>query len=586
MAIIAPCNNLLSVIALNCKLIILRKLLLFLFLFAAIVPTALAQPKANKLSERERLEFDKYFFLGLKEKLINNYADAEDAFKTALNINNQNADAWFLLSSVLLMQKKVDLAESACEKAVLFEPNNQWYLTQMAGIYKIRSQYALAAKTQEKLFSVTKNVSDLYDLAESYYLDNKPKLSIKTLDRAEKIVGPIEQLYLQRQHIYISINKVNKALKQLDKLITLYPEQLRYMGMKADVLMANNRIKEGVALYNKVLRVEPNNGYAAFALADYYHSISDTATWYIFLKTGIASNVSTREKVEVMISIIPKKELPNHFEQCLHLVNLFIQTNAGDAAPLMLKGDLFLEQRDFVEARNSYKNAVELDANALIAWEQIILCDQQLNNNLFLIEDCKQIIALFPSYGYAYLLHANASMLEHQYHEAIYIGNKGMDFMDSEESKIALLGILAESQHKVENFNLRDSAYNAILALDPNNIQTLNNWAYYLCLQKENLNKADSMSYKTIQLDPESSFNLDTYGWILYQKQEYIKAKEYIEKSLSIMPNNPEVLEHLGDIEFKLNNLQEALKNWEKAKELGSTNKNLNEKIRLKKLIE
>lgn len=99
-------------------------------------------------------------------------------------------------------------------------------------------------------------------------------------------------------------------------------------------------------------------------------------------------------------------------------------------------------------------------------------------------------------------------------------------------------------------------------------------------MRKVDLDKAEKLSKQSMEIEPENSSYLDTYGWILYQKKDYEKAKIYIEKSLVITPNSAEVLEHLGDIQFKLNQKEEAMKNWKRAKELGSSGEFLDKKIK------
>jgi Tfp pilus assembly protein PilF len=94
------------------------------------------------------------------------------------------------------------------------------------------------------------------------------------------------------------------------------------------------------------------------------------------------------------------------------------------------------------------------------------------------------------------------------------------------------------------------------------------------------------MSYLSLQLEPNSASYLDTYGWILYQKKEYQKAKSYIEQSLKISPKSGEVFDHYGDILYQLGEKENAIESWKKAKEYNATGEFLEEKIKQGKLIE
>ena len=173
-----------------------------------------------------------------------------------------------------------------------------------------------------------------------------------------------------------------------------------------------------------------------------------------------------------------------------------------------------------------------------------------------------------------------------QYDKALKSAKEGLYLADNQELTVQLLTNLGDIANYAGQYNLSDSAYEATLLIAPDNSMALNNYAYFLSLRKEKLNKADSMSLRSIELDPENASNLDTYGWILFQKKEYEKAKSHIEKSLKISPENKEVLEHMGDIYYKLNEPGKALEYWQKSKDLGSVSEELLNKIKNKKLLD
>jgi tetratricopeptide (TPR) repeat protein len=72
----------------------------------------------------------------------------------------------------------------------------------------------------------------------------------------------------------------------------------------------------------------------------------------------------------------------------------------------------------------------------------------------------------------------------------------------------------------------------------------------------------------------------------LLQQKNYQEALNYFEKALAISPNDKHLIEHKGDALFFLSKIDEALVLWKKAKELGSSNKVLSDKIEKKKYYE
>jgi len=74
---------------------------------------------------------------------------------------------------------------------------------------------------------------------------------------------------------------------------------------------------------------------------------------------------------------------------------------------------------------------------------------------------------------------------------------------------------------------------------------------------------------------------------ILYKKGKYEEAKVWIEKAMKSNPtDNDVILEHYGDVLYKLDMKEEAFKYWKKADDAGEGSEYLKHKIKDKKLYE
>jgi len=115
----------------------------------------------------------------------------------------------------------------------------------------------------------------------------------------------------------------------------------------------------------------------------------------------------------------------------------------------------------------------------------------------------------------------------------------------------------------------------------------MNNWAYYLSLRNENLDKAEKMGRKANQLVKDNSSYEDTYAWVLYKQKQYEEAKKWIEKALEHGgEKNGVILEHYGDLFFQLGQTEKAFEYWKKAKAAGKHSDLLDKKIADKKMYE
>ena len=130
------------------------------------------------------------------------------------------------------------------------------------------------------------------------------------------------------------------------------------------------------------------------------------------------------------------------------------------------------------------------------------------------------------------------------------------------------------------------AAYDSCLQYKPDNYGCLNNYAYYLSLRNEDLQKAEQMSYRTIKAEPANATFLDTYAWILFQQERYTEAAIYMEQVLQndSVPS-VDVLEHAGDVYAKTEQMDKAVEFWQRAVDAGGDSKVLIRKIKLRKYI-
>ena len=130
-------------------------------------------------------------------------------------------------------------------------------------------------------------------------------------------------------------------------------------------------------------------------------------------------------------------------------------------------------------------------------------------------------------------------------------------------------------------------AYDEALKYNDNNIVVLNNYAYFLSLDKKDLKKAERMSAQCIKLEPDNATYLDTYAWIFFVQGNYTLAKIYIESALEKdTTKSAELVDHYGDILFMTGDKDGAVAQWKKAREMGKESETLDRKIIEGKYIE
>lgn len=97
---------------------------------------------------------------------------------------------------------------------------------------------------------------------------------------------------------------------------------------------------------------------------------------------------------------------------------------------------------------------------------------------------------------------------------------------------VSYLSIIGDTYHQAGDSRKAFKTYEQALKLQPDYCPVLNNYAYFLSLQKRRLCKAEKMSRITVEQQPDNATYLDTYGWILFLRGKAAKAKPYFKRAM------------------------------------------------------
>jgi len=202
--------------------------------------------------------------------------------------------------------------------------------------------------------------------------------------------------------------------------------------------------------------------------------------------------------------------------------------------------------------------------------------------------DAEKAIELFPSQPVLYGLRAVACLQLEKYTEALEILEEGEPYLlDNKPLKIQFDLYKAEANYKLNRVEEAFKAFDDVISIDPENWLAMNNYAYYLSLRNENLEKAEQISGKAVRANPANPTYLDTYAWVLFMRKDYKLAKFYMETAMKNGGDkNGVIVEHYGDILFMLGEKELALEQWKKALETGEVSEFLSEKIKQERYID
>lgn len=111
------------------------------------------------------------------------------------------------------------------------------------------------------------------------------------------------------------------------------------------------------------------------------------------------------------------------------------------------------------------------------------------------------------------------------------------------------------------------SQMRALLSVNPDNALALNFTGYLLADRNLDLNEAERMLNRALELKPGTGAFLDSLGWLYYRKGELARAVSTLEQAAALSPDEPTIQEHLGDAYHRLSRQRDAAEAYQNALE-------------------
>jgi len=489
--------------------------------------------KSNHSNNSDNLQAKEYFLDAMKQKVLENTLQQQVLLEKTLEIAPNHGPANYEMAKIEVDSARYNTALEYIEKAVNSNDKNKWYLLLKAEILEKSGDYKKSVAIYDNLIARFPQNPDYY--MQAAYINiimGKYQEAIAYYDKLEDLVGVSEALSYQKQKLYLQLNDIDGAINEIDKLIEHFPSEPKNYNIIANLYGQAKRIEEAEKTYIEIAKRFPEDPYVHINFADFLKKNNMTNKAFVELKKGFASEYLDLEtKIQVLKNYYSISEIYTEQKaQTLALAKILVETHPDKEKAHSLYADLLFKDNQLVLAQIEFQKSIEINQSSFFNWESMLnIILQQRKYDTLLVNSLKAI-ELFPMQSTPYFF-------------------AGISYMETKK--------LIEAKN------------------------------YYLSLRKEKLNKAEEYAKKAVSIDQDNSNNQDTYGWVLFNLKRYEEAAFWIEKAIhsSEKPSGV-VLDHYGDVLFKLNRIDEALIYWKKAKKSGEELKNVDKKIKLKRIIE
>jgi tetratricopeptide (TPR) repeat protein len=575
------------------------------------------QKEMNKETTDEKIFFEvdkkkalEYFINGSAAESKGDYAGAVLEFQDALKYD-PNAGVYYALAKNYFFLNKLPAALQNSRKSVELEPDNLEYLNLLQEIYTSGKQNDSSISVLEKIISLdSTQVNAYYKLARLYEV-NKPVQAIKIYSKISKLIGNEWSVLIRIAELYERLGDDAKAIQTIEELVQLDPSNPMIQKLLIDFYNKKGDYEKSIAVLNDIIELYPDDEESLERKAQVYLMMKEwekaSAIYMtLFEKPGVSLDAKVRIAYAYFIESFKDSTLLPMAK------NLFtiIDKDTTDWHVKMYLGGIALREYQDTLAINYFKLVTELAPWNPEAWLQLgsIYYENKDYEHASII--FYQALEKFPEdfpvnfmLGVTLVQLAKYGEAEPVLAKAVELNGKdvyalsayghtlsqlkktdsAIDYIKRaikiEPSNVDLLGSLGLIYDNLEKWEECDSIYTLALKTDPKNALVNNNYSYSLSKRGIRLEEALNMVTHALQVEPMNSSYLDTKGWVFYQMGSYDSAKIYIEKSLSVSGDKAVILDHLGDVHFKLGEKSKAIDIWKKALELDSSNEALKSKI-------
>lgn len=394
---------------------------------------------------------------------------------------------------------------------------------------------------------------------------------IAILDRVEETLQNYAVTTIPKINYYYRQGDTAAILSSVERMLQKAPDDAEAIVAAAKTYFVLSRNDVADSLYRRACAIEPPSGWAFYNYGQYLYQIGDTVGFHRETDNALRQdNLDVDIKLRLLRS--STQTLFADSTQYPRIESLFasmLEQHPHEAELHDLYASFLFSSRRFEEAAEQFSYVLDSDPSDVERWTSVMAIYNSADDYAKALEVSERALSYFPRESRIHFLRSGIFNIVEKYDEAISEMKKAIEYADTSNIELysGYISGMGDIYQKIGNTDSACRYYDESLRVNPDNILALNNYAYYLSEIDRDLDKAQDMALKVINVEPDNSTYVDTYAWILYKKGEYFQAKQYIDKVLNNESYAPsaEVYDHAAAIYGKLGDEAKAAEFSEKA---------------------
>ena len=495
---------------------------------------------------------------------------AERLWQEIIAEDGDYAPALYNLS--ILRRAKLNEATKLAKMAYYADTTNKWYLDSYATMLFDLGGLDEALPLFQRLLSMdSQQTSTYYYLSCIYTHNNDIESAISILDSAEVRMGPNPYLDRIKVELLIDTRQYDRAINLGRRAVEDSPYDVDARLALASTYERAKRDSLARVAYEEAYRIDTTRLETIIEILDYNIRTKNVAEQFRF-----EDMVFNHERVPLDLKIARMEEFMEgdfyrqNFFRVGGLINTLTKQYPTDRDVVAMytmhlcRAGMMQEAQEYLRSHTNDANVTPEDFSLLIA------LDTSLKDEDAIFNDLVRGLELFPYDVKLISMYAMVHYYSDDTNGAIRVLRKATKRLKNSEDLSYCWGRIGDLYHELENDKEAFKAYSTALNYNPENVEVLNNFAYYLSLHNEELDKALAMSLLAITLEADNYNYIDTYAWVLHCLGRDAEAKKYMRQALMLSKHgDASLLAHYADILWALGEKFMAETYWQKAVNAG-----------------
>jgi tetratricopeptide (TPR) repeat protein len=528
--------------------------------------------------------FSYFYGEALKQKILGNAGDALKYLEQCIKINQLSDASYYQIAQISIQHGDYENGKVFARRAFEIDNRNLWYITMLGDIYLQEKNLDSAVIYYEKAIKAFPENDQLKMTTGSIYSEKGD------FGKAADIYSSLESKYGSDGNVtvlavrnLINAKRFEDAETKVQKVLIDNPENLLFNGILAEIYKSKGDRNKASQIYEKLMDIDSTNIQTVMSLADFLLEGKEYDDCLKLINDIIIDKQFSRDDMIAIFSkLLENVELIKQKGTELDVMTRVLENSYNnDPVIVMMRPELYQKQgRPDIAAGRLEEIIVQFPDNYM-AWERLLFLYSDMRNYDRLYVLGKECSTKFNMSYVAKVLYASAAMEKKEYGIALEELNKAKILAGSQDEMLSqVLSMEADVYYRKREFAKSFETYREILKKNPEDLIVLNNYAYFLAEQNQDLKEAERMIRIVIEKEKDNGTYLDTYAWVLYKRGKYKEASRVMEDLMSKNKNeDSEWFEHYGYMMKALKKCDIAIDYWKKAVNLDNSKDYLNNEI-------